>query len=132
MSHPNKKWGSEYERFCRARTADRGLEVLDLAEGGMYDPGDWAFELPTGDWLIAESKAAAKLSHSPHNVLAKAIRKASTSDLPFAPLGAVLFWKRLVKNDNGRRVKPAGDESEVVIMSTDLFYDLISLIDEGV
>lgn len=128
MANPNKKWGSEHERQGREIATKNGYPVLDLAEGGGYDPGDWAFQLPTGDWLIVESKAAAKLPMSIHGIIGKARRKADRANLPIVPFGVVLHWKRLVKNKNGRRVRPEGHVRTTVSMSEETFFDLLACI----
>jgi len=122
MVNRPKRQGTAYETHTIKRHQHHGLKAYRIAEGGPTDAGDLALELPDGTWLVAECKARAALN--PHTALAKADTKTLQADLPFLPLGTVLFHKRLTRKDGQTRRTPDGVR-EIVSMTPELFYMLI-------
>ena len=124
-----KDQGTWYETYNHKRNQQQGHNSLKLAEGGMYDAGDVAIELADGgDWLIQECRWRQAMGI--HRALEKAERKAAAADLPFIPVGAVLFWKRTVLTEGNVRRSAVG-VPEVVVMSPETFFMLIGGDDDG-
>ncbi len=113
MANKPKQQGTAWESALVERFRGENLESARFAEGGSNDIGDlWVddeFELM---WVV-EAKATERLNVT--RVLGKAIEKGGAR--------TVLIWKRLIKT--GKKVRQADGEKEVVIMTLDLFIELM-------
>ena len=118
MNKP-KMQGTAFESWLVKHFAGEGFDAARLAEGGSNDLGDIAILDPVGDEWIIEAKATQALNVT--RVLGKAIQKGGPR--------TILIWKRLVKTD--KKVRQADGEKIVVVLTLDLFTELLSERNDG-
>ena len=114
MNKP-KQQGTAFESALVQHFRDENLEATRFAEGGSLDLGDLWFDDAHSYMWIVEAKATERLNVT--RVLAKAREKSGIDR-------TVLIWKRLVKT--GKKVRQADGEKVVVVMTLDMFTDLIN------
>ena len=112
MNKP-KMQGTAFESWLVERFRGEKLESARFAEGGSNDIGDlWVDDEFEQMWVV-EAKATERLNVT--RVLGKAIKKGGPR--------TVLIWKRLIKT--GKKVRQADGEKVVVVLSLDLFVELL-------
>lgn len=109
-----KRQGTAYETEVVNYLSSRGFPAARLAEGGRRDRGDIGFDADGEAWIV-ECKARERLSL--HQAVAKAESKAGADPV-------VVFWRRLVSSEGGKRRKPNGVR-EVVAMTPEVFIRLL-------
>ncbi len=113
MANKPKAQGTAWESALVEHFRGENLESARLAEGGISDAGDlWVDDEYNNVWIV-EAKATERLNVT--RVLGKAIKKGGPR--------TVLIWKRLVKT--GKKVRQADGEKVVVVMTLDLFTELL-------
>lgn len=117
VNKPRNK-GTREQRRQRQLLEANGFGVTVLAERGIYDEGDLAFELPLFGRIVVECKDRAQIPL--HATLAKAQRKAGGD--------AVVWWKRTEKKDGNERRTQVG--RPLVAMDEDLFLALLNELAE--
>ena len=110
----SKAQGTAFETELVKHFAGEGFDAGRLAEGGSNDLGDIAIYDGEGTGWVVEAKATERLNVT--RVLGKAIAKGGPR--------TILIWKRLVKT--GKKVRQADGEKVVVVMTLDLFTELLS------
>ena len=112
MNKP-KQQGTAWETWLVKHFAGEGFDAGRIAEGGMNDLGDLMIHDQLGTPWIVEAKATERLNVT--RVLGKAIEKGGPR--------TVLIWKRLIKT--GKKVRQADGEKIVVVLTLDLFTELL-------
>ena len=110
----SKAQGTAFETELVNLFLNEGMPSSRFPEGGSRDIGDLYVEDNNEDWWVVEAKATERLNVT--RVLGKAIAKGGSR--------TVLIWKRLVKT--GKKVRQADGEKVVVVMTLDLFTELLN------
>ena len=125
MSNRAKSDGTEWESHLVSMAHARGWKAWRISEGGQYDYGDVAIELPSGRTIVLEAKRRTQLNIHATNDKASAKVADNLERIPHEVTAVGTAWKRLVDRGGKRRVQ-AG--KPIVAFDLDTTFALLDLI----